>query len=56
MGAAELEGSSVEARMLEVEQASMNTEAQARLSQIKAQLGLGEAPAAAPETGTAQPV
>jgi phage shock protein A len=58
MGSAELQGSSVEARMLEVEQASLNTEAQARLSQIKAQLGLGEAPAAAPaapEPGTAQP-
>src|SRR4029450_6804495 len=39
-GMAELTESSVEARMLEVEQASMNAEAQARLSQIKAQLGL----------------
>jgi phage shock protein A len=46
MGSAELQGSSVEARMLEVEQASLNTEAQARLSQIKAQLGLGDTPAA----------
>ena len=61
MGAAELEGNSVEARMLEVEQASLNTEAQARLSQIKASLGLGETPAApvaapaTPEAGTAQP-
>jgi phage shock protein A len=64
-GAAELQGSTVEARMLEVEQASMNTEAQARLSQIKAQLGLGgatietptvaSAPAAAPLPGTQQP-
>lgn len=42
-GAAELEGSSVEARMLEVEQAAANTEAQARLSQIRAQLGLAPA-------------
>ena len=55
MGTAELQGSTVEARMLEVEQASLNTEASARLSQIKAELGLGDAPAvipAAPEPGT----
>ena len=56
-GAAEIQGSTVESRMLEVEQAAANTEAQARLSQIKAQLGLGEAaaPASAPAPGTAQP-
>jgi phage shock protein A len=63
-GAAELQGSTVEARMLEVEQAAINTEAQARLSQIKAQLGLGgetiSTPTAAPapaaeQPGTAQP-
>lgn len=47
MGTAEVQGGTVEARMLEVEQASLNTEAQARLSAIKAQLGLGDAPAAA---------
>jgi phage shock protein A len=51
-GMAELQGESVEGRMLEVEQAAQNTEAQARLSQIRAQLGLApaesEAPAAAP--------
>jgi phage shock protein A len=40
-GMAELNDNSVESRMLEVEQASMNAEAQARLSQIKDQLGLG---------------
>jgi phage shock protein A len=40
-GMAELTESSVESRMLEVEQASMNVEAQARLSQIRAQLGIG---------------
>jgi len=39
-GAAELQDSSVESRMLEVEQAAANTEAQARLAQIRAQLGL----------------
>ena len=62
-GSAELQGSTVEARMMEVEQASLNTEAQARLSQIKAQLGLGgatiETPAAVqastPDQGTTQP-
>ena len=39
-GAAELQDSSVESRMLEVEQAAANTEAQTRLAQIRAQLGL----------------
>jgi phage shock protein A len=38
--AAELEGTGVEAKMLEVETAAMNTEAQARLEQIRSQLGL----------------
>jgi phage shock protein A len=40
-GMAELTDNSVESRMLEVESASMNVEAQARLSQIRDQLGLG---------------
>ena len=54
-GMAELTESSVESRMLEVEQASMNVEAQARLSQIKAQLGIGAGSGAdaAPAGGTA---
>jgi phage shock protein A len=39
-GAAELTEASVESRMLEIEQASINTEAQARLSQIRAELGI----------------
>ena len=43
ISAAELQGQTVESRMLEVEQAAMDSEAQARLSQIRAQLGL-EAP------------
>src|ERR687898_618722 len=47
-GMSELTESSVESRMLEVEQASMNSEAQARLSQIRAELGL-----AAGDGGTA---
>jgi phage shock protein A len=47
-GAAELSESSVEGRMLEVEQASINVEASARLSEIRAQLGLStEAPTTA---------
>ncbi|MDZ7673868.1 MAG: PspA/IM30 family protein [Acidimicrobiales bacterium] len=45
-GMSELQGSSVEGRMLEVEQAAMNVEAQGRLSEIKAQLGI------APSTDT----
>ncbi|MFO7280395.1 MAG: PspA/IM30 family protein [Thermoanaerobacterales bacterium] len=40
-GMAELTESSVESRMLEVEQAALNTEAQARLAQIREQLGIG---------------
>ncbi len=46
-GASELAESSVESRMLEVEQAAANSEAQARLAQIRAQLGLSPAEAAA---------
>jgi phage shock protein A len=47
-GMSELQGSTVESRMLEVEQASQNSEAQTRLAEIRAQLGLapvGEAAA-----------
>jgi phage shock protein A len=47
-GMSELQGQSVEGRMLEVEQAAQNTQAQARLSQLRAELGLGTAEAAAP--------
>jgi phage shock protein A len=43
-GMQELQGSSVEGRMLEVEQAAMNVEAQSRLAQIKAQLGIAPEP------------
>ena len=55
-GTAELTETSVESRMLEVEQAAANSEAQARLAQIRAQLGLASAtpeatPAAEPGTG-----
>ena len=44
LGTQELTGSSVEARMLEVEQAQVNNEAQARLAEIRSQLGLGPSP------------
>src|SRR6187401_374359 len=47
-GSAELNESSVESRMLEVEQAAANSEAKVRLAQIRAQLGLDAAPAEAP--------
>jgi phage shock protein A len=47
-GMSELTETSVESRMLEIEQAARNTEAQGRLAEIRAQLGLApaEAPAA----------
>ena len=44
-GMAELEGSSVESHMQEVEAATRNTEARARLDQIRAELGLQPGPA-----------
>ena len=53
MAGAELEGSSVEAKMLEVEQASINVEAQARLEEIRSQRGLSTAPTDAPEAAPA---
>ena len=42
-GMAELEGNSVESRMLEVEQAALNTDAQARLAEIRTKLGIASA-------------
>lgn len=45
----ELTEVSVESRVLEVEQATANVEAQGRLSELRAELGLDAAPAAAPE-------
>lgn len=57
-GVAELQDLSVESKMIEVEQASINVEAQARLSEIRSKLGIAEAPvetpAAAPAEGTAE--
>ena len=52
LGSAELQGDSVETRMLEVEQASADMEAQARLGELRTQLGLSSATAGAGEVGT----
>ena len=52
-GMAELNADSVEGRMLEVEQAAMNTEAQARLAEIRSKLGITSG-AAAPEVGPSE--
>ncbi|MCU0260966.1 MAG: PspA/IM30 family protein, partial [Ilumatobacteraceae bacterium] len=46
--ASELSGQSAEVRMLEVEQATANVEAQARLDAMRAELGLGGGTAATP--------
>jgi len=45
LGAAEVQGQTVESRMLEVEQAAIDQEAHKRLDAIKVQLGLEAAPA-----------
>lgn len=47
-GRAELEGSTVEARMLDVEQAQRNVSAQQRLSELRSKLGIADATADAP--------
>ncbi len=52
-GMSELTESSVESRMLEIEQATANTEAQARLSEIRAQLGIAPAEPEAVGAGAA---
>jgi phage shock protein A len=43
IGTSELQGQTTESRMLEVEQAALNTEAQSRLSELRSQLGLAGA-------------
>jgi phage shock protein A len=55
-GTSELNESSVESRMLEVEQAAANSEAQARLAKIRAQLGLTPAAPASAAEPVAEPV
>jgi len=52
LGSAELHGDSVETRMLEVEQVSADMEAQARLAELRTQLGLSSPTAGAGEVGT----
>ena len=55
LGTSELQAETVESRMLEVEQASMDNEAQARLSQIRSQLGIAQpTPQAATAGGAAE--
>ncbi len=49
-GMAEIQDMSVESRMVEIEQAAVNVEAQARLSEIRSKLGIGDA--TAPAAGT----
>src|SRR5207302_7277482 len=58
LGTSELTGSSVETRMLEVEQAQMNDQAQSRLAELRSQLGLPSAdtaPEGAPAEGASAP-
>ena len=52
-GLSELTDASVESRMLEIEQASMNRQAQTRLAEIRAQLGIAPPPEAAGEVNAA---
>ena len=52
-GMAELNADSVEGRMLEVEQATMNTDAQARLAEIRSKLGITSG-AAAPQVSAGE--
>ena len=52
-GMSELNADSVEGRMLEVEQAAMNTEAQARLAEIRSKLGIAGG-AAAPQVAAGE--
>ena len=49
MASSELSEASVESRVLEVEQATANVEAQGKLSELRAELGLDAAPAAQPQ-------
>ena len=55
-GMSEIQGMSVETKMLEVEQASVNFEAQARLSEIRSKLGIGDAAAARDRRRATEPL
>jgi phage shock protein A len=48
LGSSEIAGGSIEVRMLEVEQAAMNSEATARLDAIRTQLGIASGPSESP--------
>ena len=54
-GMSELTGSSVETRMIEIEQAAQNWEAQSRLDAIRAELGIESEAPAAPAPTAAEP-
>lgn len=54
LGTSEVGGQGVEARMLEVQQAAMGSEAQSRLAEMRQSMGLG--PGSAPEHSLAPPV
>lgn len=51
IGTSELTGQTVEARMLEVEQASIGSEARSRLDALRAEMGVGSELPAAPNVG-----
>lgn len=51
----ELNEASVESRVMEVEQATANVEAQSRLSELRAELGLDSGQTATPSVGQAEP-
>jgi phage shock protein A len=51
LGSSELSGQTVQARMLEVEQVAMGTEARRRLDDLRAELGIGAASAPSLATG-----
>ncbi|MEI2698298.1 MAG: PspA/IM30 family protein [Microthrixaceae bacterium] len=53
-GMSEIQGMSVESKMLEVEQASASVAAQARLSEIRSKLGIADTPTAQPTADPAQ--
>jgi phage shock protein A len=55
LGSAEVSGQNVEARMLEIEQASVNFEAEQRLEQMRAQMGLPAGPQASQQALAAAP-
>jgi phage shock protein A len=55
LGTAELGGANMDARMLEIEQASVNFEAHQRIEMLRTQMGLPAGDAGAPQALTGQP-